>query len=56
MERAATTGFQAANALLADWQVTGHDLDSPPRQGLLRRSAPGRLLRRFALPEGAANR
>lgn len=53
MERAATTGFQAANALLADWNVTGHDLDSPPRTGLLRRSAAGRFIRRFALPEGA---
>ena len=53
MERAATTGFQAANALLADWNVTGHDLDSPPRTGLLRRSATGRFIRRFALPEGA---
>ena len=53
MERAATTGFQAANALLADWNVTGHDLASPPRQGLLRRSAPGRLIRRVALPQGS---
>lgn len=51
MERAATTGFLAANQLLADWDVTGHDLQSPPRRGLLRRSAPGRLLRKFALTE-----
>lgn len=51
MERAATTGFLAANQLLAGWDVTGHDLESPPRRGLLRRSAPGRLLRRFALTE-----
>src|SRR5699024_6688968 len=56
MERSATTGVQAANAPLADRQVTGHDLDPPPRQGPLRRSAPGRLLRRFALPEGTAHR
>ena len=53
MERAATTGLQAANALLADWNVTGHDLESPPRRGLLRRSAAGRLVRRMALGEGA---
>ncbi len=30
MERAATTGFQAANALLADWQLAGHDLWTVP--------------------------
>jgi len=30
MERAATTGFQAANQLLASWGVTGHDLWSVP--------------------------
>ncbi|WFP15554.1 FAD-dependent oxidoreductase [Citricoccus muralis] len=37
MERAATTGFQAANELLSAWGVTGHDLWSPPLRGLLRR-------------------
>jgi isorenieratene synthase len=52
MERAATTGFQAANALLAQWDVTGHDLDSPPRSGLLRRSGVGRAIRRVALAQG----
>ncbi|MGX6396391.1 FAD-dependent oxidoreductase [Rothia kristinae] len=31
MERAATTGWQAANALLEGWGVHGHDLHSPPR-------------------------
>lgn len=40
MERAATTGFLAANALLADWGVTGHDLWTVPMRGLLAR--PGR--------------
>ncbi len=30
MERAATTGWQAANALLAGWGVRGHDLWSVP--------------------------
>ncbi|MGI8613803.1 MAG: FAD-dependent oxidoreductase [Nocardioidaceae bacterium] len=30
MERAATTGFQAADALLAGWGVAGHDLWSVP--------------------------
>ncbi|MDN3267122.1 FAD-dependent oxidoreductase [Streptomyces sp. MA15] len=39
MERAATSGFQAANALLARWGVRGHDLWSVPgggRMALLR--------------------
>lgn len=39
MERAATTGFQAANALLAQWGVRGHSLLTVPtrgRSGLLR--------------------
>lgn len=35
MERAAVTGFQAANRLLAGWQVAGHDLWSVPLRGLL---------------------
>ena len=30
MERAATTGFQAANRLLAGWQLAGHDLWTVP--------------------------
>lgn len=53
MERAATTGFLAANELLAGWNVTGHDLFSPPRRGLLRRSALGRAARNLALGKGA---
>jgi len=35
MERAATTGWQAANALLASWGRRGHELWSPPLTGLL---------------------
>lgn len=46
MERAATTGFLAANELLKLWNVTGHDLYSPPRRGLLRRSRLGGLIRK----------
>ncbi len=37
MERAATTGWQAANALLAGWGRPGHTLWSPPTRGLLAR-------------------
>lgn len=37
MERAATTGFLAANALLADWGVAGQDVWTVPMRGLLRR-------------------
>jgi len=44
MERAATTGFQAANALLATWGVRGHPLWSVPVRG---RSAALRLLSRL---------
>jgi isorenieratene synthase len=33
MERAATTGFQAANALLAQWGTAGHDLWTVPMAG-----------------------
>ena len=33
MERAATTGFQAANALLSTWDVAGHDLWTVPMAG-----------------------
>jgi isorenieratene synthase len=42
MERAATTGFAAANALLAGWRVRGHDIWSVGNGGwspLLRRAA-----------------
>jgi isorenieratene synthase len=35
MERAATTGMQAANALLAGWGTAGHDVWSVPTRGLL---------------------
>lgn len=37
MERAATTGWQAANQLLAGWGRRGHTLWSPPTRGLLAR-------------------
>lgn len=39
MERAATTGFLAANQLLQGWGVAGHDLWTVPMTGLLRRAA-----------------
>ena len=48
MERAATTGWRAANALLADWGVAGHELWSVPVRA--RQTWPGvvrRLLRRL---------
>ncbi|WP_181769052.1 FAD-dependent oxidoreductase, partial [Streptomyces albidus (ex Kaewkla and Franco 2022)] len=45
MERAATTGFQAANAVLATWGVRGQTLWSVPVRG---RCAPLRLLARLA--------
>lgn len=35
MERAATTGFQAANTLLSGWGLAGHDLWTVPLRGLL---------------------
>ena len=35
MERAATSGFMAANHLLAGWEVQGQELWSVPRRGLL---------------------
>jgi carotenoid phi-ring synthase / carotenoid chi-ring synthase len=37
MERAATTGFMAANELLAGWGAAGEDLWTVPVRGLLRR-------------------
>jgi isorenieratene synthase len=39
MERAATTGWQAANTLLSRFGRRGHELWSPPLTGLLARSA-----------------
>jgi isorenieratene synthase len=33
MERAATTGFQAANQLLTGWGAAGHDLWTVPMAG-----------------------
>jgi isorenieratene synthase len=44
MERAATTGLRAANRLLTQWGLAGHDLDTVPTHG---RSA---LLRWLATP------
>jgi isorenieratene synthase len=38
MERAATTGVQAANALLARWDTAGEDVWSVPTKGLLARA------------------
>ena len=35
MERAATTGFLAANKLLEGWGVAGQDLWTAPMRGLL---------------------
>ncbi len=37
MERAATTGFQAANELLSGWGAGGVELWTPPLTGILRR-------------------
>ena len=50
MERAATTGWSAANRLLERFGVRGHDLHTVPTQG---RSA---ALRRLARPRKAAER
>jgi hypothetical protein len=41
MERAATTGFHAANCLLARWGLAGHELYTVPVRG---RFAPLRAL------------
>ena len=46
MERAATTGFSAANHLLKSWQLAGHELCTVPTRG---RSA---LLRSLADRQG----
>lgn len=40
MERAATTGFLAANALLEGWGVAGEDVWTVPMRGLLARRLP----------------
>lgn len=54
MERAATTGFQAANTLLSQWGLRGHDLWTvPPRA---RQTWPGRLRRLFAQPGNSPRR
>ena len=45
MERAATTGYLAANELLGTWRVAGTPIWSPPTRGLLRRGPLGRLRR-----------
>ncbi|WP_228282380.1 hydroxysqualene dehydroxylase [Brevibacterium atlanticum] len=55
MERAATTGYLAANELLAGWRVEGTPVWSPPRKGLLRRGLLGRL-RQDRRPEGPMGR
>lgn len=47
MERAATTGFLAANALLARWGAVGHPVWTVPLKG---RPAPLRALARLAPP------
>lgn len=44
MERAATTGIQAANALLEAWGVRGHDLWSVPHRSPLRWPGAARRL------------
>ncbi|MFF2386284.1 FAD-dependent oxidoreductase [Streptomyces sp. NPDC058108] len=49
MERAATSGFLAANALLERWHVRGHTLWTVPRQG---RNAALRALARTAKRTG----
>lgn len=46
MERAATTGIQAANRLLSGWGLPGHDVWSVPTSG--RFGAPVRAARRAA--------
>lgn len=47
MERAATTGFLAANALLEGWGAAGHDLWTAPMTGLLARGTrPAARVRR----------
>ncbi|MBM9468897.1 FAD-dependent oxidoreductase [Nakamurella leprariae] len=56
MERAATTGFQAANRLLAGWQLAGHDLWTVPlgARTWLARHAGRAAARRTGSPAAAA--
>jgi isorenieratene synthase len=44
MERAATTGFLAANQLLAGWNLRCHDLWTVPMEGRHRMVSPARRL------------
>jgi isorenieratene synthase len=53
MERAATTGMQAANALLAGWDTAGQDIWSVPTRGLL---APRRPTRSGSIQSGESPR
>ncbi|GLY85947.1 hydroxysqualene dehydroxylase [Actinoallomurus iriomotensis] len=50
MERAATTGWQAANLLLSDWGVAGHPLTTVPLHGRLPLPRP----RSQSVPERSA--
>jgi isorenieratene synthase len=55
MERAATTGWSAANRLLDGWGVAGHPLHTVPTQGrnaLLRRLATSRTASSRKVPHG----
>jgi isorenieratene synthase len=52
MERAASTGWHAANCLLARWGLAGHELYSVPTRGRL---TPLRWLARLATPRPAAD-
>lgn len=54
MERAATTGFLAANALLRDWGVRGHDLWTAPLRG--RHAWPGPVRSLLAAGRGLSGR
>ena len=54
MERAATTGWQAANQLLTGWGRRGHTLWSPPTSGLLARMRRASQARNLKLRELAA--
>ncbi len=59
MERAATTGWTAANRLLEDWGVSGHTLYSVPvtgRSPVLRRLAGRALADRGSAERGSADR
>lgn len=47
MERAATTGFLAANTLLGSWGVAGHDLWTVPMKGRIPAVAALRRLARY---------